>query len=205
MKKILVSMFLLVLILLNLCSCSTVSDDNSIMHNGVKYYAINDISGYYNFIGSKHKVGTVLLLKGIKDLYCLDSDTDENIIFTGLYSPRYIWIKQGFSFPNKDTLIDKVYYKKSYEENNEKDIEIVNATFDSLFIEVEISNFEEFNSFGIINFLYYDNIEYSTFIYSDDFGNLYINVFDYDNTKDHYFKVVDDMLIEVLQSEKNNS
>lgn len=202
-KKII--MFLWIVIILNLCSCSTVSDDNSIMHNGVKYYAINDISGDYNFIGSKHKVGTVLLLKGIPDLYCLDSDTDENIIFTDLNSKNYIWIKQGFSFPNKDTSIDKVYYTKSYEDNYKMYIETEDSTFDSLFIEVEILNFEEFNSFGIINFLYYDNIEYSTIIYSDDFGNLYINVFDYDNKKHHYFKVVDDMLIDTLQSEKNNS
>lgn len=200
-KKII--MFLLIVIILNLCSCSTVSDDNSIIHNGIKYYAINDISGYYKFIGSKHIVGKVKLFKGTHDLFCLDSDTDENIIFTDLHLKDYIWIKQGFSFPNKDTSIDKVYYTKSYEDNYKMYIEIEDSTFDSLFIEVEILNFEEFNSFGIINFLYYDNIEYSTIIHSDNFGNLYINIFDYDNKKDHYFKVVDDMLIDTLQSEKN--
>ena len=196
--------FFLILLLLNLRSYSVV-DDSCLIHNGVKYYEIDDFSGFYNFIGSKHKVGTLAsLVAGFPDLYCLDTDTEENIIFVDRRGKDYIWVKEGFAFPNGDTLIDKLYYTMyDVEDIYKKDIEIAHCSFNSLFIEVEDPNIEELCYFGDINILYYVNIEYSTYIYCDEFYNFYINVFSYDNKKDYYFKIVDESLISALQFETN--
>lgn len=199
MKKLI--MFLLILIILNLCSCCEISNDGSIIHNGTKYDSIL-ISGFYNFIGPRHKTGYVKF-KTFEKVYCLDSDTDENIIFNENHALTYIWVKQGFDFPNKDTFMDKFYFKKYYEDNYEMNIEIENCFFNNLFVEVEISNFEDLNSVGLIYFLYYENIEYSTFVHSDDFGNFYIEVFDYNNKKRHHFKVFNETLIDFLKLQIN--
>ena len=177
MKKII--SFLVLLMILLLPSCG-IENDGSFTYNGSKYIQCENDDVVYNFIGDNHFVKKVFT--GVfRELYCLDSDLEENILFElpYYYEKGEYWIKQGFNFPTESTIADNVRLIKRYYEDIEC-IEIVydylsGVSFDDVFKEVAdvyIDRHEHFSG-CTIGFLY-GNIErtHIVYIYNE---NVYID------------------------------
>ena len=193
MKKIIILLIIL-LSVISLYSCNTISSDGSITYNGIKYNSIIDTSGYYNFIGQSHKVGTFVSKMGYRnELYCLDSDIEENVMFRlDAFGIRDIWVKEGYEFPNEETIVDFIVIK-NMNNNKEKTIEIENCNFNDLFIETDEVNFFTMSRFSTltITFKYGETIEYTTEGHQM-YDYLYSYIDDMTNGKQYVFKLADE-------------
>lgn len=177
-------------------------DKNYIKYNKsiYNYYGGNC---HINFIGEKHKVGKTFIMFWTQDLYCLDSDIEENIIFTNMDGEghlQYIWTKEGYEFPNEKTIIDsiQIFDKNEYINSGVRKyikLDIKNCSINDICVEEKDAEYYEISEYPVVyaKILYNDCIEYYIHIYQEYDKKIYINLYD-PNGKDRLFKVKDEYI-----------
>lgn len=175
-------------------------NDASIKYNNNKYfYKEAPRTGYYDFIGEKHKVGKTFIMFWPQDLYCLDSDIEENIIFTNIGGNNdfeHIWIKEGYEFPNEKTIIDSI---QVYDEDAKeyKNLDIENCSFSDIFIytnEIISLDTNTMLKLGIAIKLKFSTIEFLFFYSIGKNEKIYLELYDDRNDLYRTFTVKDEYI-----------
>ena len=153
-KASIVFLFLMIMILVP--SCKSVDNDGGFIYNNAEYIMCPYDDIQYNFIGDNHFV--IRVFTGLyRDLYCLDSDFEENVLFEqGLGNCKF-WYKKGFEFPNEYTIansiiinhyeyLDDTVIKTSYDflsnvSFDEMFCKIIDPDIESQLFNIEISNY----------------------------------------------------------------
>lgn len=194
MKKIII-LILISLSFISLNSCKYVDTDEEdiyVVYNESKYYQILGYKGNFTFTGDSHKVGTYYTSLGYRyQLYCLDSDIEENILFE-YGAGATVWLKEGYQF-DREAKIDTINIFNRRETIN---IEIKNCSFNNLFIEINETNFEVSDEYTYlyITLTYGENIKWSCSLELLDGNSLYLATFKYDHEKKVFngFKLADE-------------
>lgn len=168
-----------------------------IKYNNCKYNYVDNYGSNIKFIGKQHKVGKTFIMFMPQSLYCLDSDVEENIIFTNIGGSnefKHIWVKEGYEFINKEMIIDLIQIKDI--ENKEYiNLAIENCCFNDICIEANNFDYYEISKcpMAFVKFLYNDCIEYYVYAYQGYNKKLYIQLYDH-NDNERWFIVKDEYI-----------
>lgn len=212
-KSVIFLLMMLILFLLAGCSCVKPKGENQVInYKGNQYYLYPILSYEYRFTGSKHYACKVVFIGGhyFADVYALDSDVEENILFA---DSRWFWIKEGYDFPTKTTIADSVklgdYTYKEKNEPIEIKLDIKNCSFDQMFTLVDTETLEKIKKLDLgemttpfkIFLTYEDNIEFYTWLVTDEDNNLYIEKLDLGNINNWYIMsdIYKEAIIEYLK------
>lgn len=204
MRKIII-LFLICFLSISLSSCNTVESDGSIMYNGIKYNAVPILRGVnYKFNGEAHKIGTYVRNCINIQIYCLNSDINENILFdnsSGAITSE-IWAKEGYVLFDENSPIKSL--KITNYNREEKNIELKeNHNFTDIFVKVEESPLptsqveivkKDIEKYGCLDVIwkYEDYIECMARIDLGQDGILYLSISDLSAGKRYYYNLTDD-------------
>ena len=169
-------------------SITILPQDHSIIYNGSRYYKVDEDFEYY----VDYQEPEIGYIRNIifPRTYLYIAKQNDNLIYSvyGTGLARYlfgdVWVKEGYSFPNQDTIITEVYLTSEF--NDVKHIlEISDCSFNNLFIEVAnvpdnkwIIDVEEMSCLCL---LYEDaQLEQTItkgirWLYEDEYGNIYFS------------------------------